>query len=111
MSRNELLAFRAAGSEWVMPVADVEEILESPRVIRLPLLSGEIPGIVDVRGAAVPAVAMSGLDPAARRSAILTRTGSRRVALLVDLVDGIVDAPPPNASEIDVAALFERTAP
>jgi chemotaxis signal transduction protein len=109
MSRAELLSFRASGSRWLIPVADVVEILESPPLIRLPLLPDTVPGIIDVRGRAIPAVDVGRLAGKAfvtGRSAILAEHGPRRIALLVDSVDDIVDTGTADATLLDLAALL-----
>jgi chemotaxis signal transduction protein len=108
-----MLAFRASGSSWAIPLADVIEILDSSLVVRLPLLPPSAPGIIDVRGCAVPAVDIApGADAphTMRRTAILTGRGERRIALLVDAIDDIVFGVPPDSTPIDVALLLEEWA-
>lgn len=111
---GEMLAFRASGSSWAIPLADVLEILESSLVVRLPLLPPSAPGIIAVRGSAVPAIDIApGAAPpprTTRRTAILAGRGARRIALLVDAIDDIVTGVPPEATPIDVAALLEEWA-
>ena len=110
---QELLPFRASGSSWAIPLSDVLEILESPPLIRLPLLPESTPGIIDVRGRAVPAIDLRGTTSGAGssqvengRAAILAERGVRRIALLVDSVDDIGEVMPVETNVIDLGSLF-----
>ena len=109
MSGVEMLSFRASGSTWAIPVSDVLEILQSPPLIRLPLLPDSAPGVIGVRGSAVPAVdvgRLAGDVQATGRTAILAARGARRIALLVDSVDDIVEGEAPGATLLDVGSLL-----
>jgi len=110
MSQREMLSFRASGSMWAIPVSDVLEILDSPPLIRLPLLPDSAPGIIGVRGSAIPAVDVGRLAGDARvtgRSAILAERGHRRIALLIDSVDDIVDGETEGATVLDLTTLLD----
>jgi chemotaxis signal transduction protein len=105
-----MLSFRASGSTWAIPVTDVLEILQSPPLIRLPLLPESAPGIIGVRGSAVPAIdvgRLAGDAGVTRRPAILVGRGGRRIALLVDSVDDIVEGEPEDATLLDLDELLE----
>lgn len=109
-SREELLSFRASGAMWAIPIADVLEILDAPPLIRLPLLPDSAPGIIGVRGSAVPAVDIGRVAGSAHvtgRSAILAGRGRRLIALLVDSIDDIVDGEATDAKRLDLASLLD----
>ena len=108
MNRTELLSFRASGALWAIPIAEVLEILESPPLIRLPLLPDSAPGIIGVRGSAIPAFDVGriiGDGHASGRSAIIAAIDHRRIALMVDTIEDIVDEAETDATMIDVATL------
>jgi hypothetical protein len=75
-------------------------------LIRLPLLPDSAPGIIGVRGSAVPAIdvgRLAGEPHVTGRSAILAGRGKRRIALLVDSVDDTVEAETTEATLLDLA--------
>lgn len=110
MSRGKMLSFRASGAMWVIPIADVLEILEAPPLIRLPLLPDSAPGIIALRGSAVPAIDVGRTDGSAHgsgRPAIVAGRGPRLLALLVDSVEDIVEEDAPGATEVDFESLLD----
>ena len=94
---TQVVVLVTAGRRCAVPVAAVREVVESADVAGLPLLPPGVPGVLRLRGAALPALDLAALlleavqHPAAR--AVVASDGQAEpVALLVDEVAGIVAA-------------------
>lgn len=111
----QLLLVRAGGRRIALGLEHVHEILDRVPVTPLPQLPEWIVGVVDVRGAPVPVVDAGALDGATarrdRRSLVLATAGARPIALLIDEVDGIVDASDEtSAMMLDLDRMLEGNA-
>lgn len=99
----QLLRFRVAGAQLAIPVVAVEEIVDHGALTAIPGVPSHIPGIVAVRGEAVPLLdleAFFGLPPGEKvedRSArvLVVRVEPYRVGLLCDVVAGVAVIAPP----------------
>ena len=97
----QLLLFSAAGQRASVELDLVTEIVDRGVVVTLPHLPRAMAGVIPFRGVAVPLIDVgangslaSAIEPATRgpRTIIVANDGARPVALLVDEVEGVVDA-------------------
>ena len=57
----DFACFELAGETWAVPIANVREILASPRITPLPDAPSVIEGVVDLRGTLIPIVDLESL--------------------------------------------------
>jgi purine-binding chemotaxis protein CheW len=96
---REVVAATSSGRRWALPLETVERVLPMVAVTPLPDSPVGIRGAINVHGESVPVLdldARLGLParehgPDARL--LLARTSRRRVALVVDDVDGVIEVP------------------
>jgi purine-binding chemotaxis protein CheW len=92
-----LLRFRVGAAELAVPASFVEEIVDRGPLTAVPGVPAHIPGILGVRGEAVPILDLhrflglsGGLDDEERPPRVLVvRFGRYRVGLLCDRVAGV----------------------
>lgn len=109
---QQLLRFAVGSDSYAIPIDDVRELVEVPRMTALPLMPAFMRGVMNLRGAVVPIVDLAARlgQPAAcltRRSCVVIVDAAdaagqtQRVGMLVDAVHEVVDAfsgdlePPP----------------
>lgn len=102
-----LLVFRVESTWLAVPAGLVDEIGDEPEVTPVPLVPDHIPGVMNLRGHAVPLLDVNrflGLVPEADRGAegqedrsfrrvAVVCAGGMRVGLLCDRVRGVVEIP------------------
>ena len=100
------LVFRVESVWLAVPAELVDEISDTPDVTPVPLVPDHIPGVMNLRGHAVPLLNLSrflGLDPEDRgddsegvhsfKRVAVVCAGGMRVGLLCDRVRGVVEIP------------------
>lgn len=96
---TSLIAVRVGETEFGLPIAEVEEVLDPPEITRLPVSAPAILGVVSVRGTIVPVLDLGvrlfgrPVQDAARLVVVRDRRTAEPVGLLVDAVVGIVAVP------------------
>ena len=96
--RRELIAFRIGQQEYCVDIMSVREIRGWTPATALPQSPTYIRGVINLRGAVLPIVDLSGrlglgmAEPSARHVIIVAHIGTRLVGLLVDAVSDILDA-------------------
>lgn len=103
---GRVVAIRAAGAEFGLPVEQVQEIVRVPPITRLPFPPTSVRGVASVRGEVVTIVDLGlrllGRSSAEERRLVVVRDGrtGEKVGLLVEEVSGLVhddeeaEAPP-----------------
>jgi chemotaxis signal transduction protein len=92
----ELVAVRVGGQRWALPLAAVERAIPMVEIAPLPKAPTGVLGAINVHGEPVPVLDLDsrlGRAPrehGARAKLVLARTATRRVALPVDDVLGVV---------------------
>jgi purine-binding chemotaxis protein CheW len=85
-----VLVVRVGEAEYGIPVEQVREVFRADRVTRVPGAPALVRGIVNVRGAVITVLELSGLLEAPRAvtstSVVLLEHGSRLLGLAVDAV-------------------------
>ncbi|HEY0834803.1 MAG TPA: chemotaxis protein CheW, partial [Azospirillum sp.] len=93
------VVFRLGGAEYGLPVGSVREVLRRPDDLTpLPKTPEFVAGLVNLRGAALPAVELRrvlrlGDDAAQRPRIVVVGLRGARVGLIVDAVSGVVRVP------------------
>lgn len=112
-SSDRLLAFDLAGGFYALPIAEVAEVMDVPKIAVVPMLPGRIGGVANQHGDVLPVVhgePLLGLeridDVAPTHLLVLARDldDPDRYGLPVDRVHGLVDGPVPPAPESGVIA-------
>jgi purine-binding chemotaxis protein CheW len=94
---SQLVTFTVAGHRFGVPVGVVQEVIQAPQMIPVPLAPGGVAGLVNLRGQVVTAVDLQhqlGLPTVASGSAsmnVVVRTPDGPVSLLVDRIGQVVD--------------------
>ncbi len=92
----QLLLVSAGGLRLGLDLDHVQEIVDRATITSLPRLPAAVAGVMAVRGAAVPVIDAGALDGGLarhdRRAVVIGTDGVRPLALLVDEVEGIVEA-------------------
>lgn len=97
-SISRFVTVRVAGSRVAVPLAEVTEIIRPPELVPIPLAPPSLLGLARRRGAVLPVIGLARLlglpDPGtgAERLVIVHHLG-QPVALAVDALAGIIDAP------------------
>lgn len=116
---RQLLRFAVGRDSYAIPIDDVQELVEVPRMTALPLMPAFMRGVMNLRGAVVPIVDLSARlgHPAAaltRRSCVVIVDAAdaagqtQRVGMLVDAVHEVVDA---FANDLEPAPALGTRAP
>lgn len=90
-----ILRFRIAGVEVALVAADVEEVGEPSEITPIPCAPPHVPGIVAVRGEALPLfdlarfLGLSGESSSESPRLLIVRSPAYRVGLLCDQVTGV----------------------
>ncbi|HYH20341.1 MAG TPA: chemotaxis protein CheW [Azospirillum sp.] len=116
---RRLVAFRVGATRFALPLAEAQEIIRRPEVVRIPLSPPSLDGLARRRGAVLPVISLrrvlgqaerSDADPEdaddAGRVVVVGHRG-QPVGLAVDRVDGVLAV---EASRIDATAPDEGTA-
>lgn len=111
----QLLLVSVGGRRLVLDLELVQEIVDRGTITSLPGLPAIVAGVIGVRGAAVPVIDAGALDGGEvrydRRAVVIGTDGVRPLALLVDEVEGIVEATEGGDAEVlDLRAVFEGIA-
>jgi len=95
------------GTELVVPLDEIAEVIAVPRVTRVPRAPGWLRGVANVRGRLVPMIDLRDLlgvparEPRSRWRALVVLQSDRVAGFIVDAVVGMVavseDAPAPSA--------------
>lgn len=92
----QLLLVSVGGRRLGLDLDLVQEIVDRGTITSLPGLPAAVAGVIAVRGAAVPVIDAGALDGGVarydRRGVVIGTDGVRPLALLVDEVEGIVEA-------------------
>ncbi len=94
-----LVTFTLGQQTYCLPIADVQEVLRMVAMTPLPDAPPEVLGAINVRGVPVlvldlrQRLGLPGLPPTPASPLLLVRLGDKRLALLVDRVKGVVQAP------------------
>lgn len=112
---GQLLVVFVGGRRLGVELDLVQEIVDRGSITSLPGLPAVVAGVIGVRGAAVPVIDAGALDGGAvrhdRRVVVIGTDGVRPLALLVDEVEGIVEAAERSDAEVlDLRVVFERIA-
>lgn len=111
---ERLLTFEVAGAAWALPIGDVLEVSEVARVGRVPGLRGELGGVMQYHGDALPVIAREALFPVGAAAlpepqhvVVVAGDGGDvpRLGLPVDRVLGLADAALPAARPPDELAV------
>ena len=95
---NHLLLFRVADGRFGLPLPLVERVVRAVAVTPMPQDSGSVVGIINVHGAVLPVIDLRKQFGAPVREIelsdcfVLVHNGDRRLALIVDCVEGVVAA-------------------
>jgi len=113
----ELVAIDVGGQRWALPLSAVERAIPMVEISPLPQAPTGVRGAINVHGEPVPVLDLdlrSGRAPrehGARAKLLLARTATRRVALPVDEVLGVVEVsrasvgPAPDSVPAPVAGI------
>jgi purine-binding chemotaxis protein CheW len=94
---SQLVTFTVAGHRFGIPVGLVQEVIQAPQMIPVPLAPGGVAGLVNLRGQVVTAIDLQhrlGLPAVASGSAamnVVVRTPDGPVSLLVDRIGQVVE--------------------
>ncbi|MFE8070308.1 chemotaxis protein CheW [Marinobacteraceae bacterium S3BR75-40.1] len=96
---GQYLSFHTKGERFALPIAQVREIIEYPRVTPVPMVPDHILGIINLRGQGVPVIDLAcrfgrGATAIGKRTCIIvldlpTSMGALRLGLAVDAVDAV----------------------
>lgn len=112
-SNDRLLAFEVAGSTYALPIAEVAEVMDVPKIAAVPMLSRRVGGVANQHGDALPIVhgePLLGLEridetePAHLLVLARDLDDPDRYGLPVDRIHGLVDGPVPAAADSGVIA-------
>lgn len=87
-----MVRFRLAEQLYALPIDYVDQIVEMVKIVPLPQVNHAVEGVVNVRGAFVPAInlrhhfGLPGIELSLDTHIILVRVGGRKLGLLVDQV-------------------------
>jgi twitching motility protein PilI len=93
------IGFMLAGQRFVAPMSDVGEILQTPRMTKVPGVKNWMLGVSNIRGRLVPILDLAGLlDVPSKadwrtRRVLVIREGQQQHGLLVDAVLGMQQFP------------------
>lgn len=118
-ARRELIAFRIGEQEFCVDIMAVREIRGWTPATPLPRTPGYMKGVINLRGAVLPIVDLSGrfglgdTEPSARHVIMVVQIGGRTVGLLVDAVSDILQLtddqvqPTPDVAADEVKAFVK----
>jgi purine-binding chemotaxis protein CheW len=110
---SRLVVFAVEGQRYALPIESVQEIQQIVALSEIPDDSGAVVGVINLRGAVVPAMdirRLLGLPTHAyglQTPMIFTRTPRGLVALIVDEVEDVVEVP--EGSMQKASASFDLT--
>ncbi|MDH4139858.1 MAG: chemotaxis protein CheW [Coriobacteriia bacterium] len=96
---DKMVAFFLGGQRYGLPIDVVQEIQQIVAFSEVPAQGGAVVGMVNLRGAVIPAVDMRvlmglpDLEYTLETPMVITRRGPRLVALVVDEVEDVVEVP------------------
>jgi purine-binding chemotaxis protein CheW len=96
---HELVAFRAAGQDFCVPIMSVREIRGWTPTTILPHAPDYVRGVINLRGSVVPIVdlanrlGLGAIEPSARHVIIIAMLNDQTVGLLVEAVSDILTVP------------------
>lgn len=103
-TKVDLACFELAGQTWAVPIANVREILSTPRLTPLPDSPSVIEGVIELRGTWIPVLDLESLlvregTPAGPRSrTVVVETRGLVIGFRVDRATQVV-ATTPDAME------------
>ena len=118
-ARRELISFRIGEQEFCVDIMAVREIRGWTPATPLPRTPGYMKGVINLRGAVLPIVDLSGrfglgeTEPSARHVIMVVQIGGRTVGLLVDAVSDILQLtddqvqPTPDVAADEVKAFVK----
>lgn len=107
----QLLAFRLDGQRHAVPLAAVERVVRAVEVTPLPGAPPAVLGFIDAGGVVLPVFCLRRRLQLTQRDIIppdqflLMRAGRRRVALVIDEAQGLVDCDPAEVERADLAVV------
>jgi purine-binding chemotaxis protein CheW len=108
---TRLVVFAVEGQRYALPIESVQEIQQIVALSEIPDESGAVVGVINLRGAVVPAMdirRLLGLPEHAyglQTPMVFTRTPRGLVALIVDEVEDVVEVP--DGSMQEASASFD----
>lgn len=102
---RSVLTFQRCGYRFGVPITVVEHVIARCGASDLPGAPSSVLGAINLHGEAVamidPAAAFGRSDPVARidQRLVIARTAKRKLALVADRVDGVIDASRCRATE------------
>ncbi|MCL0086388.1 chemotaxis protein CheW [Thermodesulfovibrionales bacterium] len=108
----QYIGFTIGGSEYTVPILRIQEIVNLPRLTKLPLAPYYVEGITNLRGRIMPVINLRkivGMDNGSAGKQVIVVTSGRIIfGVLVDSITGVItidesEIEPPtdlNASEI-----------
>ncbi|MDZ4064181.1 MAG: chemotaxis protein CheW, partial [Coriobacteriia bacterium] len=96
---ERIVAFHLAGQRYALPIEVVQEIQQIVAFSEVPSQGGPVVGMINLRGAVIPAVDMRALIGMPREEytletpMVISRAHDGLVALIVDSVDDVIQVP------------------
>jgi purine-binding chemotaxis protein CheW len=92
----QLCGFKIGGQHFAIPVLEVQEVIKSEQVTRLPLAPVHIKGLINLRGQIVTLVSLRslfGLDEKENDDSmhIIVKSGDSLFSLMVDEISDVLD--------------------
>jgi len=100
------LMFRMGSERYVMDISEVEGVMENKRPVSIPGSPSYLTGILNIRGNLTVLVDLRdllGITGSKRADIILMNLEGRRMGIVVDKVEDIVDYTPDEISPLPVA--------
>jgi chemotaxis signal transduction protein len=113
---RQLLIFRCAGHSCAIAVEEIQEISHIAQTFAVPGQPSALFGFLNLRGVAIPVVALTRLFGAGNPISdlyaplIVVRTGNKTLALLADDVDEVFEVDPEDLRPIGEDASFNHCA-
>ena len=91
---------------FALPLASVEKVVRLVEIAPVPQAPPEILGLIDVQGEVVtvfdlrPRFGLPGKEPALSDRLVITRSGNRPIAILVDAVEHVTNLPPGSGAAV-----------
>lgn len=109
MSNIRLVVFRLDAQRYALPLAAVERIVRAVEVTPLPNAPSIVLGVIDVEGHVLPVLnirqrfLLPERNPGPDDQFLITQTGRRMVALVVDETEGVIERP--ESAVVDAAQI------
>jgi purine-binding chemotaxis protein CheW len=106
---RQLVVFSLHGEYYGLPITSVSEIIRYVPPSATATASGEIKGLINLRGRTLPIVDLSGrlggqLDIGRRTRILVVEVSNGSLGVIVDTVDGIIEVPAEQVESLPTAA-------